>query len=137
MTKEDWEKVEKALSGTYGRAKLKVDGREVTFARGLIDKNRLGIGTYVDGKLRGEWIGSKNEHPEQRYLRPAFKFTHKPKTRATLNKMSKRQRKELGEYWDPDHKYHYFSFWWNNVTEIRRHYQKTFKSIELLEVIGA
>ena len=48
--------------------------------------------------------------------------------------MPKRYLKELG--CDPDEKYHYFDPSWPNVTALRRHYQKTFASIELIEVIG-
>ncbi len=134
MTKEEWESVEKALSGTYGQVKLKVDGREVTFLRALVSKNRMGIGTYVDGSLKGEWCGLGGEHPESRYLRPVSKFAWTDKQRRDMKKLGKKLLKEMG--WDPDKKYHYFDPIWSNSTQIRRHYQKTFQSIELQEVIG-
>lgn len=53
MTKEEWAAVEKALSGTYGSAKIKADEFEVTFYRTLVSENRLGILTYVNGVYRG------------------------------------------------------------------------------------
>ncbi len=130
MTKEDWQQVEKALSGTYGSAKLKVDGREVTFKRGLVSKNRLGIGTYVDGTFQGGWLSSKDPVPEARYMRPASKFAWKAEARKRMKKLSKKRLKELG--FDPDEKHHYFTAIWPNVTAIRRHYQKTFERIELI-----
>lgn len=134
LSKEEWARVEKALSGTFGRATLKVDGRTVTFVRTLAGKNRLATWTYVDGKIEGKWMNPKNEHPETRYLRPVEKFAWKPEARKRLKKMPKRYLKELG--YNPDEKYHYFELTWPNATAIRRHYQKTFASIELIEVIG-
>jgi len=136
LNKEDWTRIEKALSGTYGMVKLKVDGREVTFQRALVSKNRLGIGTYVDGVMKGAWVSSENHHPEQRYLRPVSRFAHKPKERAMLQKTPKRLREELGPFFDPDRKIHFFDLTWPSATAIRRHYQQTFESIEILEVIG-
>lgn len=136
MTKEEWVLVEQALSGFYGMARIKADEFVVTFHRKLIRKNRLAIVTYVDGYIKGEWIDSKKEHPEQRCLRPASRFMCKPKERAELKKLSKRLRKELGPAFDPDRKWHYFDVSWPSVTAIRRHYQKTFKAIELQQVTG-
>lgn len=81
MTKEDWEKVEKALGGLYGFAKLTVDGREIQFQRQLVDKNKLGIVTYIDGHFLGAWIMGTEEHPEQKFLRKIEKFVYPEKLR--------------------------------------------------------
>ena len=136
MTKEEWSKVEKALSGLYGSTKLLVDGHKITFRRVLVDKHRLGIVTYVDGEIRGEWYNADKPCPEQRFLRKATRFVHKPAVRAKLKKLWPKSRKPAGEYWNPDAKFHYFLPWWTDATALRRHYQKTFQSIELVEVVG-
>lgn len=137
MTKEEWARVEKALSGTYGMARVKADEFVVTFHRQLVSKNRLAIVTYVDGYMKGEWINAEDPHPEQRCLRPASRFMCGPKERAALKKIPKRTREKWGPAFDPDRKWHYFDRCWPSVTAIRRHYQKTFTLIELKEVIGA
>lgn len=134
MTKEDWEKIDKALRGIYGFATLTVDGREIQFQRRLVSKNQLGIVTFVDGHFNGGWVLPSNEHPEQRFLRKVERFVYSEKTRKSWKKLSKRRQKEWGL--DPDRKSHYFSPIWPSVTAIRRHYQKTFASIELIEVCG-
>lgn len=136
MTKEDWQKVEKALSGTYGRAELLVDGRRVVFQRGLVAKNRLGIATYIDGEFRGEWMLPKVTHPEQQYLNPVWHFAGTPKQRAAWSKMTKSMKKLLGPALDPTKKFLVYHPTWTSATAIRRHYQKTFTSIELIGVIG-
>ena len=136
MTREEWTKVEKALSGTYGYAKLKVDDQEVTFQRQLIEKNRLGIMTFVNGRFEGAWLSVDKPCPEQKFLRLCSRYVHKPKARADLKKISKKTREAWGKFYDPDGKYHLFSPFWPNGPAIRRHYQKTFQSIELVEVVG-
>jgi hypothetical protein len=137
LTKEEWGRVEKAVSGRYGNAKLKVDGRDVTFAREMISKNRLGVVIYVDGKWEGKWFGEENEEiPEQRYLCPHEKYVYGAKHRAELKKISKKRRTEWG-WGDPDRKRKIFYPYASSLTPIRRHYQKTFASIELVEVVGA
>ena len=134
MTKENWAKVEKALSGLVGEVVLLADGRKVTFQRGPGGKNRLIIATYIDGAFRGEWCNPKKETPETRYMRPVAKFVWAAESRRRMKKMSKRKLKQLG--YDPDEKIHYFHPLWPNATAIRRHYQKTFSSIELVSVSG-
>lgn len=134
MTKEDWNKVEQALSGVVGHAKLKVDGREVTFARCRVSRNRLGIGTYVDGEIQGAWLFPKKPTPESRYMRPMSKWYWTAESRKRMKKLSKRYRKQNDL--DPDKKQHYLTPLWPNATAIRRHYQKTFESIELIEATG-
>lgn len=138
MTREEWQQVEKALSGIYGNAKLTVDGHAICFNRELISNNKLGIVTYVNGRWEAKWFSSKAEYPEQRFLKREEHYSHKPKLRAELNKHKKRYGakflKENGI--DPDHKYVLFTPIWPNVTAIRRHYEKNFSSIELVEVVG-
>jgi len=59
----------------------------------------------------------------------------KPRQRAEYKKWSKRDLKYLNI--DPNKKFTMFTPLWPSVTAIRRHYQKTFENIELIEVIGA
>lgn len=134
MTKEEWAAIEKELSGTFGSVKLKADGHEVTFYRGLVGKNRLGIVTYVDGWIRGEWIVEPKKHPESKYLRPDAKYLWSRKERLELKKMSKLALKQSGI--DPDKKFEFLRSDWPSVTAIRRHYEKNFENIELIIIGG-
>ena len=134
MTKDDWAKVEKALSGTCGKVTLLVDGRAVLFERGRISKNRLGIAVFVDGNFKGEWVVKKNNCPESKYLHPTWSYRWNAKSRAQMKKMSKTALKRLKV--DPDAKVEHFSPLWPSPTAIRRHYQKSFAEIKLVEVVG-
>jgi hypothetical protein len=134
VTKDDWAKVEEVLSGYRGRVTMKVDGREVTFRWLAVGKNRLAIATFIDGSFEGVWLDPEKAAPEQRYLRPVSKFAWNARSRREMKKLSKRRLNALG--YDPDEKWHGFRPFWPNATAIRRHYQKTFESIELIEVVG-
>jgi len=136
LTKEEWARVEKALSGVFGFATMRVDGYEVTFHRVRVGKNRLAIVTYVNGEFKGSWGLPDKEFPEQKFLRPASRFIYKPSQRAKLKKLPKRILKEWGDCWQPDEKFHYFDPTWPSTNAIRRHYEKTFNSIELIKAIG-
>ncbi len=134
MNREEWDRVEQALSGVFGRIRLKVDGREVTFRRGLITKNRLGIMTYVDGTFKGAWMLPSHEAPESMFLRPQSRFVYTQKERKRFKRIRKKTLKELKI--DPDKKMHSFTPFWNSVGSIRKHYERTFKDIQLLETGG-
>jgi hypothetical protein len=140
LTKEEWARVEEALSGIYGVVNLRVDEFQVTFQRRLISKNRLGIVVYVGGEMKGTWFGDeKPDCPEQRYLYPHSRYVYTAKSRAAqkklIKKWGKRFSKECGQG-DPDQKTVCYKPFWPSATAIRRHYQKTFTSIELIEVVG-
>lgn len=130
MKKEDWAYVEEVLSGLYGSVDLKVDGAVITLQRRLIKKNQLGILTYVNGWIKGIWTDIEAGHPETQYLRPVSKLIYNAKERATLKKASKKTLKSL--VIDPDARHNYVSLYWHSVSSIRKHYEKTFKSIELI-----
>lgn len=129
LTKEQWAEIEKTLSGLYGSVNLTVDGRRVTLNRQLVNKNKLGIVTYIDGRWEGKWMNPKNECPEQRYMRRMERLAYSAKTRASLAKLPKRYLKERKI--DPGAKIHMYDISWSSVGSIRRHYEKTFTSIEL------
>ena len=134
LTKEQWQHVEQTLSGTYGVVDLMVDGKKVTFQRGLVDENRLGIMTYVNGQFKGAWYSIDSEHDEARYLCKKSKFARTKKQRDELKKWRKGLLKKMEI--NPDEKIEYRTPVWPSVTAIRRYYQKTFTSIELIEAIG-
>lgn len=130
MKKEDWDFVDKALSGTFGSIDLRVDGAVVTFQRKITRKNQLGIVTYVNGWFKGIWLDLKAGHPETQHLRLCSRLLHSAKSRDLMKQLSKKRLKEMK--FDPDARIHYVSFCWHSVSSIRKHYEKTFKSIELV-----
>jgi hypothetical protein len=134
MTKEEWALVEKALGGIYGSVELEVDGRMVSFQRGLVGKDRLGCMTYIDGEFKGLWVSLEKGYPESKYLAPKSRYVYTLKRRNEMKKLGKKFLKEYG--WDPEKKHEFVSLIWLNGAAIRRHYQKTFTAIKLTKVNG-
>lgn len=133
MTKEEWEKIEAALSGLLGRVVLIVEGREITFIRGQVGKNRLGIMMYVDGEFEAKWMSPENNCPESRFLRPKSGFVYSKKQRADLRKLSKKFLKSRDI--DLDKKYIIFDPMWPSASSLRKYYEKNFQDIKLIKAL--
>ena len=61
MTKEEWKQAEEKLNSAFGRVDLLVDGYAITIRKEPCDKMRLGLTVYVDGTIKGEWVGHFSE----------------------------------------------------------------------------
>lgn len=139
LTKEEWAQVDSQLSGLCGRVEMMVDGRNVTLTRGRISQNTLGVVVYIDGEWKGTWIGKTNDCPEQPYTYPKQRFVYTSKSRAEQKKMikrfGKRRCKEIGiTAEDVDRKITIWQPMFPSAKAVRRHYEKTFQSIELVKV---
>lgn len=129
MTKEDWAKIEQTLSGHYGRVTIKIGDRVILLVRQLVAKNRLGIVVRVDGKI--SWGSPNEQDTEYQFHRQVVRYIWSAKSRVAASKISKKGLERLK--WNPDEKGIYYVPYWTSFTALRRHYQKTFASIELLE----
>lgn len=142
MTKAEWQLVTDALSGVFGRVELEVDGFEVALHRCQISKDRLGIMTYVNGQFLGKWIGADTGCRESEFFRPTTRYLHSLKFRKLLKKISKGIRKAgvsspgkiTAKGYDAVHKSN--TPFWQSVSGIRKHYEKTFKEIKLIKING-
>ena len=52
ITKEQWEKIKRELSGVYGSVKFKVDETELFVKKGFIAENKLAILVYINGAIQ-------------------------------------------------------------------------------------
>lgn len=52
ITKEQWEKIRRELSGVYGSVKFKVDETELLVKKGFIAENKLAILVYINGAIQ-------------------------------------------------------------------------------------
>lgn len=136
LSKEDWEFVKKQLdSGTYGRVELLADGFEVSFMRGLVSKNTIGIMTYVNGVFKMGWCSSLNGGPSEearRFFRTAKKSIQvvRGKEREKyIRKWGKRALKEL----DARLSITYKTPVWGSFKALRAHLVKENVSLELVK----
>jgi hypothetical protein len=134
MKREDWKEIEDKLRFPGARARLKVDGRDVSLVVGT-DKMKMVIQVYVDGWVKGEWMDAKKPCPEQAYMARHERYVWPKKDRDEGAKYAKRFGKREAKkcFGDMEKKFVYFSSIFPSVRAVRTHYEKTFKSIELVE----
>jgi hypothetical protein len=133
MTREDWKAVEDKLRWPGASARLRVDGRAVTLQVGR-DKMKMVIMVFVDGFLRGAWLDAKMPCPEQAFMCRRERYLWDKKARDAVAKYAKRYGKLEARrvYGDMDKKFVCFSSFFPSVPKVRAHYEKTFKSIEVV-----
>ena len=134
MKREDWKKVEDRLRFPGAEVRLRVDDRDVTLGV-RTDKMKMVIQVYVDGWTRGEWMDAKKPCPEQAYMARHERYLWPKKERDAAAKFAKRWgKREAKKYMgDRDKKFVCFSPVFSSVRAVRIQYEKTFKSIELVE----
>lgn len=69
ITKEQWQKVQDALSSPYGQVSLVCDGYRVNLQVSSVGKLKFQIMPYINGWAKGEWLGKDCEE-RRRFLRP-------------------------------------------------------------------
>lgn len=137
-TKEQWAEIESQLGHYLGAVDLVCDGHKVQ-ARVVRDKMKLVIAVYVDGVIKGEWIGNEagSEIPVK-FHREKKRYIGGAKYRAWLVKQSKSRirTKEQREKYAADAK-RTTSIWspcWPNPAALCRHLRKTCTSIEIVKI---
>ncbi|MGE4442095.1 MAG: hypothetical protein AB7D27_11500 [Desulfomicrobium sp.] len=135
MKREDWKKVEDLVNA--GRSVLlRIEDRIITL-RLERTKMKLVVGVYVDGAIKGIWCASESEHEESRFMYRLQRYVYSAKARKiyaeAVRKLGKRALKGgLGDI-DPNAKRTDLLPWFPSVAKVRTQYEKTFKTIELVE----
>lgn len=128
MTVEEWKSCEERLSGYWGVIHLKADEYNLTLAVVQTQKLKQEIVVYVDGKIKGEWIGNDCE------IRRRFFNKHKkcifPQTEM---KKIKKMRKEIREKALENAYFYWYEPYWQSFRSLKSHLLKNNASIELVE----
>lgn len=127
MTKEDWEYVEKELSGIFGKVDFIIDNYNVTIACEQEKTRHYVLMVYIDGKFDLKWA------MEDCDIRRRFCSRH---TRCSLNQKQRnrlrRERKAFREEVKKRLSYEYFLPYWNSFRTMKTHFVKNNTSIELV-----
>ncbi len=123
MTPEQWKELEQTLSSSYGIAKLKIDGYNITLNVEPYKGLRSCIAVYVDGKIK--WANIFNDCDIRRrfYCKRTKQLFKADKIKEA--KMTRAEREALG--------YEYYEPWWTSFRSMKSHFIKNNASIELLE----
>lgn len=130
LTKEQWDEIEKQLSGTFGYVKLMVDGYNVSLSIEPIKKLRLAICIYVNGFIN---FKGDEEHLEiqRRFWSVRKRFVYSAKYRKYAKRQSRATRKMLGS--DENQTIEQHLPWFNSFKTLKAHLIKNNESIELIE----
>jgi hypothetical protein len=133
ITKEQWQQVEKYLTGPYGRVVLQCDEYLLTLTVALVAPLRSGIAFYVDGNFKGKWIIEDCEE-RRRFCRPITRHLWDANFRSEMTKVYGGKRAPKKDVERINQKLTTFSSYWTNFTALRRHLQKGNVNIELVSV---
>ncbi|MCF8327163.1 MAG: hypothetical protein K9I29_02630 [Bacteroidales bacterium] len=129
MKEEDWYKIQKNWWNQFHYVKLQVDGYTITMHL-MQNKNKLQKLLFVDGVIEGKWFISPDKHPESKFYQSrAWRFytsKFRKDMEAIWGKRAAAKRFDWGRVYYTK-KMHRTSF-----TAFRKHYEKNFKSIELI-----
>lgn len=132
ITKEQWEKIRRELSGVYGSIKFKLDETELLVKKGFISENKLAIMVYINGiiQIGAGWTDSKVFNPiTQKVWCIRANSIFKPKEKAKLIKIW--GKREAYKRHDLDKKIVSYVPYFNTFATFERQYKK----LENLELI--
>lgn len=132
ITKEQWEKIKRELSGVYGNVKFKLDETELFVKKGFIAENKLAIMVYMDGiiQIGAGWTDSKVFNPiTKKVWCTKTRSYFKPKEKAKLIKIW--GKREAYKRHDLDKKIVSYVPFFGTYSTFERQYKK----LENLELI--
>ena len=131
MTKEEWKRVEEALTHFFHPVNLKADGYDVTLILERVGAYQNKIMVYIGGEFRGQWMPEDCEE-RRRFLQERKHNILSGKQRAEFEKLPKRMQKELREKYPM--KYSSFTPQWSSFRALKKHFCENNQSIELVKV---
>lgn len=132
ITKEQWEKIRRELSGVYGSIKFKLDETELLVKKGFIAENKLAILVYINGVIQ---LGQGYTSSE--VFNPITKKIWCAKTRSYFKQKEKEKlikiwgKREAYKRYDLDKKIVSYVPYFNTYATFERQYKK----LENLELI--
>ena len=132
ITKEQWEDIEKRLSGIYGHVELKLDDKKIGIAKELIAENKLGLVVYIDGSFTLGW-----GMPSSELFNPIVEQLWHKRTKSYYSSREKTSlikiwgKREVKKHHDLDKKQTWYEPMFNKFSVLK----SQFKKIENLEVI--
>lgn len=129
MTDSDWKKVEELWDRPYTVIKFEADGYNLTL-QPCIFKMKLARAVYINGCLKGEWIGKDCEE-RRRFFRPRFSFCFSKKYRDAMLKIyGKREYNKRKDEFEKKQTTYYPD--WSSFRAFKKHLSANNKDIKLI-----
>ncbi len=135
ITKEQWEEIEKELTGYFGNVKFKIEDTEISINKEFIKENKLGYLVYLNGIISDAY-----SNPKHKDFRPiSQKVWHKK----TMSYYKPREKAKLIKDWgirkakkmvpDLDKKIIYYVPYFEKFSVLKRQFSKI-KELELVKI---
>lgn len=125
MTKDEWKRVQEALTSLMNKVELKIDGYDITVCLLRVSAYKNSIALYVNGVFKGKWLMEDCEE-RRRFvqMRKRSIFTAKD-----VKGLSKKAQKEM-----LSKKIEYYQNMWTSFGGLRGHLTRNNESIELVSI---
>jgi hypothetical protein len=137
VSKEQWKEVEKQLSGIFGSVVLRCDGYEVLASVEGIGTLRQGIAVYVNGWIKGEWMGGEAEEA-RKFHRAMKRYLYSEKQRDEARKKAKSRRlpAEIRNWYEgvATRSVSTWAPYWTNAQAFTRHLRKMCADIQVVRI---
>lgn len=131
ITKDQWEEIEKGLSGSYGAVKFKLGEKEITLEKRFIKENVLAICVFIDGQLQPAmgWPGNHFDPIVEQLWNKRSRSVYSPTEQKRIIKVW--GKREAKKYHDLDKKVEWYEAFFKTFASMQRKYKK----IEGLEFV--
>lgn len=129
MTEADWKTIKNNWYHQFCIEKLEVDGYTITL-HVEPNKNRLEKVVYVNGFVKGKWFVKPEDHPESRFYQSWRKRFYTSKFRKQMESIW--GKRAAAKQFDWNKVVYIKQTHWTSFSAFRKHYEKNFKSIELI-----
>lgn len=128
LTKEEWDEIDKKLSGFCGIVHLRIDGYNVSLSLQFVKRFKQAILVYINDKIELNKMNDSEEAkrfwcPHRKYLYPAKERKNMYRICKKLGLLSDRSGKYIIMYWP----------YWTSFSKLKAHLIKNNESIELLK----
>lgn len=125
ITKEQWEEIEKGLTGSMGVVKFKLGEKQITLEKRFIKENVMVICVFINGKLDQSigWPGERYDPIVEQLWNKRSRSVYSPAKKKKLEKIfGKRRAKEKFENLDEKLEWHEPFF--KTFASMQRKYKK-------------
>ena len=127
MTKQEWQRVQKALMDINNKVVLNIDGYEVTVVLVRVSTMKNAIAIYVNGHFKGKWLIEDCDE-RRRFVQKRTKSLYTSKELIKIGIHKKEHKNYLKQ------KYQYYKTHWESFGGLRGHLIRNNESIELVEI---
>lgn len=136
ISKEQWDKVESELTGTFGSALFKLGDHEVSIQRVRKSESTTVLAVYIDGYIKGEWFTKEAVQPsclKQVWRKRAISIYKPAEKKRIIKDFGKRQAKKF--FPNLDDKKEFFDCHFTTAKSLV-HQFKRIKGIQLMLIGG-